>query len=129
MHEPYAANLHLYFQLQREFEMSLRVANPESISASQARDMGDGALGVAGDTAVTPAQAFRHDDSGQVRGDRRAGALAIQPAPATHRVASVDALRGFSIFWIIGGDGLVWAVGDMTAVQPFAPPADSSEPK
>jgi predicted acyltransferase len=32
--------------------------------------------------------------------------LALQ----TGRVESVDALRGFSIFWIIGGDGAIWAL-------------------
>ncbi|HET9716967.1 MAG TPA: heparan-alpha-glucosaminide N-acetyltransferase domain-containing protein [Pseudolabrys sp.] len=31
----------------------------------------------------------------------------------THRVVSVDALRGFSMFWIIGGDGATWALARM----------------
>jgi predicted acyltransferase len=31
----------------------------------------------------------------------------------TRRIASVDALRGFSIFWIIGGDGAVLAIDRM----------------
>jgi len=35
--------------------------------------------------------------------------LALQ----THRIVSVDALRGFSIFWIIGGDGAVLALDRM----------------
>ena len=35
--------------------------------------------------------------------------LALQ----TGRVASVDALRGFSIFWIIGADGAMWSLADM----------------
>jgi predicted acyltransferase len=35
--------------------------------------------------------------------------LALQ----TRRIASVDALRGFSIFWIIGGDGAVRAIDRM----------------
>lgn len=35
--------------------------------------------------------------------------LALQ----TRRVLSVDALRGFSIFWIIGGDGAVHALAEM----------------
>ena len=30
------------------------------------------------------------------------------------RVVSVDALRGFNIFWILGADGVVWALADMT---------------
>lgn len=30
-----------------------------------------------------------------------------------HRLVSVDALRGFNIFWILGADGAVWALADM----------------
>lgn len=37
------------------------------------------------------------------------------PVPAKRRIASVDALRGFNIFWILGGDGAIWALDDMTA--------------
>ena len=35
----------------------------------------------------------------------------------TRRVVSVDALRGFNIFWIIGGDGAIWALADMCAAR------------
>jgi predicted acyltransferase len=35
-------------------------------------------------------------------------------APAKQRMASIDALRGFNIFWIIGADGAVLAFRDMT---------------
>jgi predicted acyltransferase len=35
--------------------------------------------------------------------------LALQ----TRRVVSIDALRGFSIFWIVGGDGAIWALDRM----------------
>jgi hypothetical protein len=35
--------------------------------------------------------------------------LAVQ----TRRVVSIDALRGFNIFWIIGGDGAIWALAEM----------------
>ena len=35
--------------------------------------------------------------------------LALQ----TDRVISVDALRGFSIFWIIGADGAIWTLERM----------------
>ena len=35
--------------------------------------------------------------------------LALQ----TDRVVSVDALRGFSIFWIIGADGAIWTLERM----------------
>jgi predicted acyltransferase len=31
----------------------------------------------------------------------------------TRRVVSVDALRGFSIFWIIGADGAIWTLDRM----------------
>ena len=37
----------------------------------------------------------------------------VAPAAATRRIASVDALRGFNIFWILGGDGAIWALDDM----------------
>jgi predicted acyltransferase len=32
----------------------------------------------------------------------------------TRRVVSVDALRGFNIFWILGGDGAIWALDEMS---------------
>jgi len=34
-------------------------------------------------------------------------------ATAAQRVVSVDALRGFNIFWIIGADAVVWSLNDM----------------
>jgi predicted acyltransferase len=37
------------------------------------------------------------------------------PAAKVQRVMSVDALRGFTIFWILGGDGLAWSLQEMTA--------------
>jgi predicted acyltransferase len=37
------------------------------------------------------------------------------PVPPARRIASVDALRGFNIFWILGGDGAIWALADMCA--------------
>ena len=40
---------------------------------------------------------------------------AITPVPAPRRIASVDALRGFNIFWIIGADGAILALRDMSA--------------
>jgi len=39
----------------------------------------------------------------------------IEPVAPTRRITSVDALRGFNIFWILGGDGAIWALADMTA--------------
>jgi predicted acyltransferase len=41
-------------------------------------------------------------------------AIRTLPAPASGRVTSVDALRGFAIFWILGGDGLAWSLQTMT---------------
>ncbi len=38
----------------------------------------------------------------------------VQPALQTARVVSVDALRGFNFIWILGGDGVMWAIGDMS---------------
>ena len=35
-------------------------------------------------------------------------------APQTHRIASVDALRGFNIFWILGADGILWSLDEMS---------------
>ena len=37
----------------------------------------------------------------------------VEAPPATRRIASVDALRGFNIFWILGGDGAIWALDEM----------------
>jgi len=45
--------------------------------------------------------------------------LALQ----TGRVASVDALRGFSIFWIIGADGAIWTLERMLRDKGPAPSA------
>lgn len=36
-------------------------------------------------------------------------------ASAHHRVASVDVLRGFTIFWILGGDAIAWSLKEMSA--------------
>jgi predicted acyltransferase len=38
----------------------------------------------------------------------------VEAPPATRRIASVDALRGFNIFWILGGDGAIWALDEMS---------------
>jgi predicted acyltransferase len=58
---------------------------------------------LASDTAI-------HD-----RDERRATSAVVVPASATARVASVDVLRGFAMFWIIAGDALAWAFYDMSA--------------
>jgi predicted acyltransferase len=33
---------------------------------------------------------------------------------SAQRIVSVDALRGFNIFWILGADGAIWALAEMT---------------
>lgn len=35
-------------------------------------------------------------------------------AAKAHRVVSVDALRGFNIFWILGADGIIWSFEEMS---------------
>jgi predicted acyltransferase len=37
--------------------------------------------------------------------------------PIASRLASIDALRGFTIFWILGGDALAWALKEMSTGQ------------
>lgn len=36
------------------------------------------------------------------------------PTAPVNRLTSVDALRGFSVFWLVGGDGAIWAIDDMS---------------
>lgn len=38
----------------------------------------------------------------------------IAPTRPSERIVSVDALRGFSMFWILGADGAIWAFDRMT---------------
>jgi predicted acyltransferase len=42
------------------------------------------------------------------------GSIDGAPAPQPHRIASIDALRGFTIFWILGGDGVAWSLQQMS---------------
>src|SRR5436190_1911178 len=42
----------------------------------------------------------------------------IAPAPPSQRLTSVDALRGFDMFWIIGADSLVYALNRMSRSGP-----------
>jgi len=41
-----------------------------------------------------------------------------EPAPQTGRVMSIDALRGFDMFWILGADSLVYALNRMSHSVP-----------
>jgi predicted acyltransferase len=57
----------------------------------------------------------RQPDDPAIRGRERPhfGAVEALPLPAPRRVASVDALRGFTMFWIIGADGAAKALAEM----------------
>jgi predicted acyltransferase len=35
--------------------------------------------------------------------------------PQARRIVSIDVLRGVNIFWIIGGDGLIWSIDQMAS--------------
>jgi predicted acyltransferase len=50
-----------------------------------------------------------------------------ESAPASQRLMSVDALRGFDMFWIIGADSLVYALHKMTQTRPTSLLADQLE--
>ena len=47
-----------------------------------------------------------------------------ESAPASQRLMSVDALRGFDMFWIIGADSLVYALHKMSPSRPTSFLAD-----
>jgi predicted acyltransferase len=44
---------------------------------------------------------------------------AATPAPTSSRLVSLDALRGFDMFWILGGDALLHVLARTWPVQPF----------
>src|SRR3954462_10677171 len=50
-----------------------------------------------------------------------------QAAVATQRLMSVDALRGFDMFWIIGADSLVYALHRLSPSKPTNLLADQLE--
>lgn len=46
---------------------------------------------------------------------RKAQTGSVEGVPVVqHRLTSVDALRGFSIVWILGGDGVMWSLAEMS---------------
>jgi predicted acyltransferase len=49
------------------------------------------------------------------------------PPAASQRLMSVDALRGFDMFWIIGADSLVYALHKMSQTEPTRRLADQLE--
>jgi predicted acyltransferase len=67
----------------------------------------------------TPGTAVRAQEGllrgSEVREPPAADATRPLSAAVSGRLTSVDALRGFSIFWILGGDGLAWSLQTMTA--------------
>ncbi|HEX7789762.1 MAG TPA: DUF5009 domain-containing protein [Afipia sp.] len=67
------------------------------------------------DTAPKTPYRVLHRDGEHGRQDspkRRAAALSVLPAPAP-RIASVDALRGFSMFAVLGADIVARSISDM----------------
>src|SRR5262249_21545265 len=58
-----------------------------------------------------------------IRGPARPHFCAVEalPLPAPQRVASVDALRGFTMFWIIGADGATKALAEMLSGKGMIP--------
>src|SRR4029077_12737185 len=69
----------------------------------------------AGFDAVARRPRVRQPDDPAIRGRERShfSAVGLLPLPAPRRVASVDALRGFTMFWIIGADGAAKALAEM----------------
>ena len=65
--------------------------------------------------AVARRPRARQPDDPAIRGRdwQHFGAVEALPLPAPRRVASVDALRGFAMFWIIGADGAAKALAEM----------------
>jgi predicted acyltransferase len=91
----------------------------EIVMAEPARDPSERASAVDFSQARTHFRTPHSDDRHRLgRGQARPVALEIPSttvAPATRRVASLDALRGFTIFWILGGDALAWALNEMSS--------------
>src|SRR6266567_3784699 len=65
--------------------------------------------------AVARRPRARQPDDPAIRARERPhfGAVEALPLPAPRRVASVDAVRGFTMFWIIGADGAAKALAEM----------------
>jgi predicted acyltransferase len=62
----------------------------------------------------SPQPQFRGAE-GRARERRQTGPLEVRRLPTVTRVESVDAIRGFAMFWILGGDALAYALRDMSA--------------
>ena len=57
----------------------------------------------------------RHADEPAIRGRSTRLPVETLPALAPRRVASIDALRGFTMLCILGGDGFANAIGEMSS--------------
>ena len=70
-------------------------------------------------------QSPRQQDDPAIRERERPhlGAVEALLLPAPRRVASVDALRGFTMFWIMGADGAAKALAEMH-MRPAFPTSD-----
>src|SRR6476660_2563249 len=68
-------------------------------------------------------QSPRQPDDPAIRERERPhfGAVEALPLPAPQRVSSVDALRGFTMFWIIGADGAAKALAEMLSGKGMIP--------
>jgi predicted acyltransferase len=73
--------------------------------------------------AVAGRPRARQPDDPAIRGAERLHFCAVEalPLPAPRRVASVDALRGFTMFWIIGADGAAKALAEMLSDKGMIP--------
>jgi predicted acyltransferase len=96
----------------------------EFVMAEQARDPTERASTIDFSQAKTHFRTPHPDDRHRLgRGQARPAPLEFTvpaAAPAARRVASLDALRGFTIFWILGGDALAWALKEMSSDKPGA---------
>jgi predicted acyltransferase len=91
----------------------------EFVMAESARDPTERASTIDFSQAKTHFRTPHPDDRHRLgRGQARPAPLEFTvpaAAPAARRVASLDALRGFTIFWILGGDALAWALKEMSS--------------
>ena len=76
-----------------------------------ARDFNPGVL----TARLARASYARLSSAGAIADRSRARSVTAASDVATDRVTSVDALRGFAMFWIITGDAFAWALHDMAA--------------
>jgi predicted acyltransferase len=66
-------------------------------------------------TATRARTAYARLSPAWITRDSDRAVAAASDTAAAGRVASVDALRGFAMFWILAGDALAWALHDMAS--------------